>query len=433
MTNYIMPFLIIICLGIIIVLLVNLWGAITDDDVKKAAYMHIVDGSAEMKTWGTDDFFNISTDALIMQGDEIVTSADAKIIIEFFDGTVMRVDGSTDVNFVEIDDENEPPKMNLLLVNGRAWFNKLYRDTGSTYITVRTTNLEVVSKTGSIFEVENVMDEVVRVFSGNTNDIDVNIYNKDGSKVIETETIGIGQEVVFSDAVLDRYWQFQSPSVIAAVSDEFKQIDWYLWNVAEDKTPTVFEKSVDGSQFVKVEPEAVTLEGGEAASVEGAATMEPVTPEAVTAGEIVAEGQSAEAEKVETGALSAPTISSVAGVTTLNNDGYYVVSKNLATLTGGVSGDVASVVVNGYVLQKFKIGDKTWTYYANASYDLMKEGANSYEVHTVDANGNKSPSITVKVMYVPEKPVATVPTEPVSEGGVPEGGDGGAIPVPAGN
>jgi len=433
MTNYLMPFLIIICIGVIGVLLFSLWGAIMNDDVKKAAYMHMVSGSAEMKTWGTEDFFNISTDALIMQGDEIVTSADAKIIVEFFDGTIMRVDGNTDINFMEIDDKSEPPIVNLLLVNGKVWFNKLYRETGDTYISVKTGNLEIVSEKGSIFEVENGIDEIVRVFSGNASDVTVNVYDKEGAKSIENETIGVGQEAVFSDAVLEKYWQFQSPSVIMAINDEFKKVDWYVWNSTEDKTPTTFEKSVDGTQFVKVDPQVVvpttTTDAqlgpdGKPLPTDGSAVVEPTADSEKP----IADPTKPVTDKPATDptkpvvALPTPTITAVSGVKMLDKDGYYVVAVNPAILTGGVSGNVASVVVNGFVLKKFKVGDTTWTYFANASYDLMKEGANTYEVHTVDADGNKSPSVTVKVMYKPVKVVepAEKPAEPAVAPVTPE-------------
>jgi len=412
LANYLMPFLIIICIGIIGVLLFSLWNALMNNDAKKAAYMHMVSGSAEMRTWGTEDFFNISTDALIMQGDEIVTSADAKIIVEFFDGTIMRVDGTTDINFVEIDDESDPPAVNLLLVNGKVWFNKLFRETGDTYISMKTGNLEIISEKGSIFEVENGIDEIVRVFSGNASDVTVNISDKEGAKAIETETIGVGQEAVFSDAVLERYWQFQSPSVIAAINDEFKKTDWYLWNSTEDKTPTIFEKSVDGTQFVKVEPQAVVPVAeeklgpdGKPLPTDGSAVVEPTTPDSEKATDEKKPTTSEAAKPAAT--LPIPTITNVAGVTTLDKDGYYVVSKNPAVLTGGVSGNVTKVVANDFVLKKFQPGNTTWSYFANASYDLMKEGANTYLVHTEDADGNKSPTLTVKVMYKPEKPAET--------------------------
>ncbi|MEK7127071.1 MAG: hypothetical protein AAB848_03095, partial [Patescibacteria group bacterium] len=84
----------------------------------------------------------------------------------------------------------------------------------------------------------------------------------------------------------------------------------------------------------------------------------------------------------------------------VNANGFYEVTSHLATLTGQISG-ADKVVVNGYTLQKFKPGDITWTYFANADYGLMKVGENIYEVYAFDAAGNKSEKLTVKVLYTP--------------------------------
>jgi hypothetical protein len=313
--------------------------------------------------------------------------------------------------------------------------------------------LEVASQQGSIYEVENNSEQAVRVFNGNTSDVSANVYSKDGTKVVETEKIGVGQEIVFSPAAFEKYWAFQSPSVLTAASDEFKLSPWYLWNTAEDKTPTVFEKSVNGNQFVKANPEVIVPATGTTVGADGSATMEPtvtpVSPEGtlpegvemkpgdattstspvipVTTGAVgsidttkptdVAKSLTATPvtpTKV-TATLPKPTITSVGGVTTLDKDGYYVVKANPVTLTGSVAGGVTGVSVNGYKLTKFKAGDATWNYFANADYGLMKEGNNTYEVYAISANGDMGPSITVKVKYVPEKAAApATPATPVA-------------------
>jgi len=425
--DYVMPFFIIICIGIIIVLLFKLWSAFTNPYVPRAAYMHIVEGNAQMKTWGTDNFFSLSSDALIMQGDELMMSADGLAVIEFLDGTLMRLDSGTDVSFLEVDEDEGI--INLLLVDGTIWINKVYKASGKgTKIVVKTTNLEVVSSQDSIFEVENGFEEVVRVFSGKGDDLELNIFDEVGEKIVETENIGVGQEIVFSDMVLKNYWEFKSPTVLAAISDDFKDTDFYKWNSMEDKNPSVFERAEFGTGFVRVEPEEIAEEDqifepelkpvGE--DVEEGIVEEPVAEDPVVE-EPVAEEPVAE-EPVATN-MSVPKVVSVSGGMETDADGYFVVTHSPAVIKGEISG-AAKVVVNTYTLQKFKSGESSWTYFANADYDLMKVGENTYEVYAIDSNGNRGESIFVKVKYQPavveeevaeEEPAEEPSTEPIVE------------------
>ena len=407
-----MPFLIIIAVGVIIVLLFNLFKAVFAPETSGDAFLHLESGSVQVKMFGTDDYFSLTSDALVMQGDELVTSADSKVIIEFFDGTVMRLAGGTDIVLEQIDDGDEP-YVNLMLVDGKLWFNKFYKGAVNTDVEIKMSNVVVKSGFDDIFEVESDFDEVVRVLRG---DVVVDVLSQDGSRVVETEKVGVGQEIIFTDKILDAYWKFQSPSVLSALSDEFRQTRWYEWNIAEDESPTEFSKSAilgEGSDFVEVVPEVMEPEVGVSDDVEGEDVTEP--EEEVVEEEIeeeVEEVVEEPEEEVDLGPLGTPTITSVAGITETNDDGFYVVTTNPATLTGGISG-AEDVVVSGYTLQKFVAGDGTWTYYANADYALMEVGENSYEVYAVAPDGTHSASITVKVLYQPPTPV--VEEEPVEE------------------
>ncbi len=411
--DYIMPFLIIIAVGVIIVLLFNLFKAVFAPETSGDAFLHLESGSVQVKMFGTDDYFSLTSDALVMQGDELVTSADSKVIIEFFDGTVMRLEGGTDVVLEQIGDGDEP-YVNLMLVDGRLWFNKFYKNAVDTDVEIKMSNVVVKSDSDDIFEVESDFDEVVRVLRG---DVVVDVLSQDGSKVVETEKIGVGQEIVFTDKILDTYWKFQSPSVLSALSDEFKQTRWYEWNIAEDEKPTEFSKSAilgEGSDFVEVVPEVMEPEVEVSDDVEGDDVVEP--EEEVVEEEVEDEVVEEPEEEVDLGPLGTPTITSVAGVTETNDDGFYVITSNPGTLTGGISG-AEDVVVSGYTLQKFVAGDGTWTYYANADYALMEVGENTYEVYAVAPDGTHSASITVKVLYQPPAPVVeeSVEEEPVEE------------------
>lgn len=405
MSDYIMPFLIIICLGVIVVLLISLWRAIFVTEDKTAAYLHVLSGSAEMKTWGTNDFFSLASDVRFMNGDVLRSAANGRMVVDFFDGTVMRVDGGTELVFKSMEEDGDDKYIELELVSGALWFNREINNTTDTKIIVSTSNVSVHPNSASIFTVENGdSGEVVRVVDvfGKTS-LQVDILSD--KKIVETENIGVGQEIVFSDKVLERYRQFQSPTVLAAISDDFKETDWYAWNVAEDENPTEFVKYAEeeGQGLLRAEPVVVEPEVTEDVKVEDGSAVEP---EEVDEN---AEVKPAEEAAVELGNLAAPVISSVQGGTTTDADGFYKVTGKVATLSGTVSG-AAKVVVNGYTLTKFKAGDTTWTYFANADYGLMREGQNSYEIIAYDASGKASAALTVKVLYEPVvEPVTETP------------------------
>lgn len=397
--SYLMPFLIIISLGVVLVLAFNLFKSFFGEDLRKGAYLHIVEGTVQMRTWGTDQFFDLTSDALILQGDEVKTSADAKMIVEFFDGTIMRIDGGSDVVFTFIAEDNNAKSFELLLVDGGLWFNKVYKDVRNTKLVVKTGDIVVTSNEVNIFNVANEFEDIVRVSFGP--DVLLEVLDQDGNKVVADEMLGVGQMALFNSEALEKYRKFQSPNAVFAIEDNFKSTDWYLWNDAEDKAPTQFVKFEGKSaQFLEVQPEVKTpvLAENEQELKDSDVDMKPFEP---------VESVSPVESSGGITAVSIPVIVSVAGVTETNADGFYVVKSRVATLTGTVSG-ADKMVVNGYTLQKFKPGDSSWSYFANADFALMKPGENIYEVYALATDGKKSESIFVKVFYEPQEvPSAT--------------------------
>lgn len=415
-----MPFLIIICAGVIAVLAFNLFKIFFATENPRAAYMHIVEGGAEMRAWGTDDFFSLTSDVLVMQGDEIRSSAGARLIVEFFDGTIMRMGSNTVVEFESIVDEGRKPSIGLNIKRGKVWINRVYRDTLQTDITVNSDNIVVRSNMAGVFAVENSDVEVVRVFAVFDNDgLLVDVLRGDGKRVVETERLGIGQEIVFDSRVLDRYRQYQSPTVISAVSDDFKQTNWCIWNLDEDSDPTQFEKRIEGTDtfgLIRVEPEPMVSPEDPVEDIfedDSEEVLEDVSEEVVE--------DSPEEVPGEVTAVNKPEIVSVAGITETDENGFYRVSSKVATLEGRVSG-AHRVIVNDYTLQQFTPGDSTWRYFANADYDLMREGENIYEVYAENADGVRSEPLIVKVFYEPHAP-APAPVEEPSEEEVEEGSE----------
>ena len=435
-TNYVMPFLIIICIGIIGVLLFNLVRAVFPSSQPKAAYLHIVDGSAQMKAWGTESFFNLNSDSVIMQGDRIRSSADAKFIVEFFDGTLMRIGGNADLSFDVIDDKSSVPTMDLHLYAGDVWFDMMNRTSGHAEVQVNMNNIVAKSNNASVFELANQGDQAVRVVAVSQNDgMSVDVLDEGGSKVVESESIGVGQEINFTSEVLKAYWAHQSPTVLAALADDFKQSDWYLWNIKEDDTPTVFEKTVGpgGTSLVKVAPQVVEpltpvtpdvaatvdasgnpIAPADAAKTPGTTAITTTTPPTTP---VVTPTKTAPAESTT---VSKPEITSVAGGVKPEASGMYKVTSRVTTLSGTIKG-ADKVVVNGYTLTKFKAGSTSWSYFANADFGLMKAGDNTYEIYGVDANGKKGESIIVNINYTPQAVTPNAaPTTTVVPAAVPD-------------
>ncbi len=371
--------------------------------------MHVVEGSVQMKAWGTDSFFDLSADALIMGGDELRSSASAKVIIEFSDGTIMRMDASTHVVFSSIEDEDSDAEIVVDLLEGDLWFNQVYKSTEDTDLKINLNDVVVSSNEASVFAVGNDLDsQSARVFAVFDDEgLLVEVMNEEGSKVVEQENLGVGQEIVFTDKVLDKYWSYQSPTVISALSDQFKISNWYKWNIVEDETPTEFQKYV-GSENIglqQAEPEVLEPDEGLIPADEEVVSEDLSDPEDDVEEEV--EEVVEEETSVDLGPLGNPAVISVSGGNEIDEGGFYNVTGNPATIVGSISG-AAKVIVNSYTLTKFFPGDTTWTYFANADYDLMQEGENTYEVYAVDAEGNKSEVVTFQVRYTPPAPVVLV-------------------------
>lgn len=414
-----MPFLIIICIGIIGVLIFNLWRAVFPPSQPKAAYLHMIEGSAQMKAWGTESFFNLNADSVIMQGDRIRSSAEAKFIVEFFDGTLMRIGGNADIGFDVIDDMGDVPNVDLHLYAGDVWFNMMNITSGDSDVVVTMNNVVVKSNNASVFELENQGDQIVRVIAVSQNDgLIVDIMDESGAKVVESENIGVGQEINFKSDVLKAYWAHQSPTVLSALADDFKQSDWYLWNIKEDDSPTIFEKTIGpgGMGLIKVSPQAiepsptlVTPDAGATILPDG--TVVPATTDATKP---LVTTPVAPVNPAESTTVSKPEITAVAGGVKPDANGVYKVTSRVTTLSGTIKG-ADKVVVNGYTLTKFTAGSTSWSYFANADFDLMKPGDNTYEIYGVDANGKKGESLIVKVFYTPQAITPNpTPTQPDS-------------------
>jgi hypothetical protein len=365
-------------------------------------------GTAELKAWGTSQFIDIPSGSFLMEGDEIQTSSDSLMVLEFPEGSVMRVSGGGDIVVEEMNLDKAPYDIKVLLVHGEVWLNKVLNNASDTNFQISSGNIVVKSNDLNILSLENKMDEIVRVVSGALASVD--ILNEEKSKVVENISVGVGQEAYFSKDVFQKYWNYESPSIIVALSDDFRDSDFYDFNMAADRG-NVDVLTLETS-YSSETTETSSVNSDELASV--VLSIESDSSVSDSSSQNGSSNLNENNNSSSVGLLSAPKLSAVSGSASPNEDGFYVVTTYLATLTGTVSG-ASEVYVNDYKLQKFNAGDSNWTYFANAKYNLMKEGENVYNVYSKDSNGNKSEVLTVKVLYKPapvvNKPAPVATTE----------------------
>jgi hypothetical protein len=112
--------------------------------------------------------------------------------------------------------------------------------------------------------------------------------------------------------------------------------------------------------------------------------------------EEVEEEDSSEEEAVSTDPLTTPEI------LTLNGEAYsgtYTTALDSVAFVGTVSVSAVSVYVNEYELTSYVSGSGNWTYNARTDFNNYEVGDNSYDVYSMDAEGNKSVVLVIDVYY----------------------------------
>ena len=121
--HYFFPFLIFIVIGLMGVLGFRLY-AYFYGDFQEETLVYVVEGEAQMKLWGNEDFTKAYSGTKILQGDEVYTIRDSKVVVEFFNGTRVRMSGDTHLVFDEIYRDGSEVDIRLVLKKGEVWVNR---------------------------------------------------------------------------------------------------------------------------------------------------------------------------------------------------------------------------------------------------------------------------------------------------------------------
>lgn len=370
--DYILPFLVLLSIGVIGVMALQVWQS-WNKQGEADVFFYIAEGKAKVLPYGQTDWDNAFSGTKLLLGDSLKTSRGGRVVVEFFNDTRVRLNEDTAVTLSDVSKTSERETIALNLDNGAVWVNgQKSAGVRESHYEVRTPNI-LVRGEGTIFEVENDQSQIVRVFEG---DVKVDIMVDEGGqeRIADTIAVGVGQEIVLDDATLRAFANNETPSVLKAVSDDFKSDIWYRWNNKEDKFPTDFNFSGESGtmEFSDTEESLDVLEEGE--------TQETTEDD--------------EANNPEFGEFASPKITSPTSTT---------VTESSFVLSGTASAGTAKIIVNSalgdYELSQFKEGDTTWSYNISESFGNLKEGKNLYKVYAEDAEGKRSTPAEITVTY----------------------------------
>jgi hypothetical protein len=507
--EFLLPFLILICLGIIVILVVKLILAFVNDnsenlDNKVTLYLE-GDKNAQILPEDQSGWVKAYDGSALFPGDSVKTGAQTKAILIFNDTNVLRLDQNSQLVLTDLTKNDSALNVLVEFSYGEIWIKKNSFD--GDFI-VKTKHAKIYSL-GTTFAIEDRSYEILRVMGGN---VQFDIFDeKDEERDIPLESYvaGVGQQITLTEKSYEAIVARSVVDIKTAISNEWEATEWYIWNIKEDKEPTDFaalikeNKNVNDSsattdntitnnnQYDQIpadiinvdqnpvsepkESEIITLKEKPVVfitkpsqspytlneekymiqgTIKGYATqviVESVTGDGikdkytlskfkagdtswsylayknyknisegsniykiyakdqngiaseavqvliqVPEGAFVTETENTETEQSNNVALEAPVVLSFNGTSNTNNN--YETTEDRVEIIGMVDKSVQKVVVNGFVLTLFEAASSSWKYYAKTEYNTLKIGENNYSVYGVDANGNKTPSVTFVIV-----------------------------------
>ncbi|MCD6109936.1 FecR domain-containing protein [bacterium] len=361
--DYILPFLIMISTGVIIVLGYQLWSTTQNSGDGNDIYAYTAQGTSKILPWGSGEWERMYNGTKLLQEDSIKTQTGGRVVVELFHDNYIRLDEKTEISFVDIKKDGDGYEVNVQLKEGKIWVNSNKNSEIPVKFTV-STNHTLIKNVSTIYEVEQTsLAEAVRVIKG---DILADIMIDEDGKVrkVETLSVGVGQQAIITDKNIEAYTNRQSPSVIDAVSDDFRNMSFYKWNMAEDQHPTDF-------------------------SIGGGSATQMVFDEEATEDVAINEGELAKPKITTPSTLTFTTPESsltIRGTTTALTQKMMVDAEN--------NGDTETYELNLYVP-----GNTEWSFAVSQVAGTLKPGVNTYEFYALGENELKSGKTQLIVKY----------------------------------
>lgn len=412
--DYILPFLIFICFGLIVVLGIQLYQNVNGPTPNNEAQLYIAEGKTKLLPWGVDKWEPGYNNSKIRQGDSVQTSSSGKAVLELFDRSIVRLGANTKITIEEFNQDKNNYYATINLEKGKAWVKTANRQHGNSHIEIKTPNLKVKNN-GTIFSISNDQDQTVHLLKGKV-DVEVFIDQNNKPQLVERIHLKPQKQVTITPSVIAQYTKYETPKVEDKINPNFLNSSWHQWNSNQDKNPTPFSTTNEPTL-----DENSATSNNQTDPDETAETATETNEDTTTTQDLNEELNKEFEEEIK---ITPPTITSPAK--------NHQTEKNIVKIKGKAPKNATKIVVitqdggtpDHYALKNFKSGNTTWSYTAATKFKNLQEGSNTYKVYAQFPNGKKSEVTTITINFTPpkeeekepaaetkEEPKKTTPTE----------------------
>ena len=384
--GYFLPFLSLIIVGLIVVLvfqIVTYYQAKRSQALENKVAVKVVSGTADMKIWGVEQLVRAFDGSILNEGDIIKTGPASRVILSLQNGSVIRLDSETEIDFAQLKTKDGKDEAGVNLKQGEIWLKRSDNEGIRSAFSVFTENLEVKS-IGSVLNVSKTNEQAVRVLNGKVTAVikvkDLQSENSSEMRAADSAEIVFGQELVLGKQGIADLENRKTLDFLALLSDDFRDTEWYKWNRKEDAAgvPAVTVADAVGNQSQTALSEIIESKANE--------VVIETPPQEVSAAPEMPIILTPKAEERTT-------------------------RKGEVLISGTVGLDVQKVEVTryigdkaeSYILQKYVPFSGKWSYLAAAFYGNFVAGENRFTVVAIGKDGKKSFPAEIIMMY--DKPL----------------------------
>lgn len=405
--DYLLPFLIIVAIGVCAALAVRLWSLMntTEDDsgfsMSGKAALTTLKGEVEAYL-PANQAWKIITDENTLNSEEGVrTAADGMAKIAFDDGSVVTLGNSSEIKIDNLENSLGKKTVAITIVRGAAWIAST--TTAGSDFSIGNDLIKLTDPTGEILLIAGETETSASAIGGEITATILDPKNTDKPE-LKTYVVNNGETIAISERRIN----------LLRIGGDIELVK---------KTTTE----------VTTSPLYLAMHGETAAAVTETTTTEDgkTTATTVTGDTLPADVSEKNPATTTDTTTTATTVvgSKLATPVVITNGGKIKALTSPVVVSGSVGVDIVKVEVAygsnpAFALSKFVAGSGSWKYNASATIGNMKEGVNSYTVVGYDKDGNKTPTGKFTIEYTPtatttDTTTTTPATPSVSSEGVP--------------